>query len=74
MGGSLLATKKVTDGPENMPLALTVARAAKVADRSRRTIRRWVREGLVEAERPRGDGGPIYIRRRSLLRLLGVEE
>jgi predicted site-specific integrase-resolvase len=73
MGGTLLATDKPVDDIEKLPPALTLARAAEVAGRSRRTMRRWVRQGIVQGHRPMGGKTLLYIDTRSLLRLLGVK-
>lgn len=70
-----MATKKRGDEVEKLPPVLTVKRAAELAGRSRRTIRRWARENAIEAHRPFDGRGSalLYIKTRSLLRLLGVE-
>lgn len=67
-----MATKKRGDEVEKLPPVLTVKRAAEVAGRSRRTIRRWAAEGLIKSDRPFDGRGSalLYIHTRSLLRLI----
>lgn len=59
---------------EKLPAVLTLARAAEVAGVSRRTLRRWIKAGLLDAGRPvRNGSSPVRIDARSLMKLLGVK-
>jgi len=57
---------------------LTVGEAAKLFDRSEDTIRRWIKQGKLKADRVQGTGprGRLLIRREALVALLeqGVGE
>lgn len=50
---------------------LTVAEAADVSGYSEKHLRRLVRDGKLDAERPGGDGGRILLARGSLPRKAG---
>jgi excisionase family DNA binding protein len=62
-----LTTKKPFVPIENLPPVLTLKRAAEVAGVSRLTVRRWVREGALLANRHAQGGAQVMIDTRSLL-------
>ena len=56
-----------------LPMRLRASAAARVAGVSRYTIYEWARQRLVHSVRPvKAGGGPLWIDRDSLLRLIGL--
>ena len=58
---------------QELPPWLSVQRTAELSAVSRPTVRRWIREGLIEAYRPRDAGSArVLVDTLSLLRMLGI--
>ena len=65
------ATMKITI--QELPPWMSDQRTADLAAVSRPTVRRWIREGLIEAYRPRDAGSArVLVDTKSLLLMLGV--
>jgi len=65
--------QKTNDSIEKLPPVITLKRVAEIAGTSRRTIRRWVRSGRLEANRVTG-GGQLYFDTAQVLALLTDKE
>jgi hypothetical protein len=67
----VLTAEKLGFDLGNLPPVLSVRVAAIVADRKPRTIRKWMRDGLIDGHRPGGGAkSRAYIDTESLLRYL----
>jgi len=66
VGVRAMDSEKVDGDIEKLPTVLTLAQAARVAHKSRRTVRRWIEAGRIRGDQPDGTHG-FYIDTRSLL-------